>query len=112
MSEFFLDPVVFVDIIRNATLPGAAGGLVAFLLAYLREHYRNNKHFAKAMSEIVGGMIVASFLAPQLFSTRIVLMSFLIGVSWSMVIQAARTRITQFVEVALGDPPSGRKEGS
>ena len=110
MFEVLLDSVVFVDTIRYATLPGAAGGLVAFLLAYLREHYRNNKHFAKAMSEIVGGMIVASFLAPQMFSTRIVLMSFLIGVSWSVVIQAARNRITRFVEAALGDSPSGRKE--
>lgn len=83
----------------EATIPGGFGGLAIFLLGLRRGHYRNNKFITKALIEITGGMIVASFViaGPR------PLTSFLIGMSWSSILQILRSRITAGVEATLGE---------
>lgn len=93
-----------------ATLPGAAGGLTAFLFALKRGHYRNNKYFAKASIELLGAMLTASFFSMILTSSRLrPLWAFTVGISWAVVIQTIRIKITKIVEAILGDLDTGRK---
>jgi len=81
-----------------STLPGGLGGLATFLYGIKRGHFKNNKYLAKLTIEVVGGMLVASFVA---FEPR-PLVGFAVGLSWSGLIQIIRAKITAYVEGALG----------
>ena len=115
-------------ILAYSTLPGAAGGLAIFLYAIRRGRIRNNKHVRKALLDVGGAMLVASFVAlpfgplPE-HSTRVMLASFIAGLFWTNTIEIIRERLTQMVLVALravlqeppsqtqsNDPPSGEGE--
>ena len=80
---------------------------MAFLYALKSGHYQNNKYTSKATLEIIGAMIVASFLSLMLEglieknNVRIFI-CFGIGLCWSVIIQSIRTKITQFVDLILG----------
>lgn len=97
-------------LIRLCTLPGGAGGIVWFLLAYKRGHYRNNKYTAKFSVETIGAMITATFIGILFIQARYqvqIAASFAIGIGWSGIIQIVRTKITKIVEAALGEKISG-----
>lgn len=98
-----------ISTVLYTTAPGAAGGLVSFLLALKRGHYRNNKLFAKFSIEVIGAMVTASFLSVLIESHSYqITVSFLIGIGWTGIVQLARAKITKVVEVALGEKIDGR----
>lgn len=93
-----LKPVLFLS-----SIPGGFGGLASFLYGLKRGHFKNNKYIAKAVLEIVGGLVVASFVV---FGPKI-LVGFIIGLCWSTVIQVIRGRITVIVEAFLSKSTKG-----
>jgi hypothetical protein len=98
-----------ISTVLYTTAPGAAGGLVSFLLALKRGHYRNNKYLAKFSIEVIGAMVTASFLSALITSHSYQpTVAFLIGIGWTGIIQLARAKITKIVEVALGEKIDGR----
>ena len=100
-SEFFANLKV---VMFYSTLPGAAGGIVCFLLALKKDHYRNNKYLVKFTIEVAGAMLTASFVTALITSQIYKLLpAFLIGVAWSNIIQMIRYKITKIVEAALGE---------
>ena len=114
MNEAILDVSELIKIIFSATLPGAAGGFISFIWAYLNGKYYNNRYKTKASLEIIGGMVVASFLVPGLFADvvfrRMVLIAFVVGVSWGVIIQAIRNNVTFYVEKKISNPSSNTTE--
>jgi hypothetical protein len=101
ISEFFLN----LSLIETS-LPGAAGGCVAFLAGIKLGHYRNNKYVAKFSLELLGGATTASFVtlivSPNAPPVKY-FVAFAIGMSWAGIVQLIRTKITKFVEVVLGE---------
>ena len=84
--------------------------MVAFLFALKRSHYRNNKYFAKASIELFGAMLTASFFSVIITSSRLrPLLAFAVGISWSVVIQTARIKITKVIEATLDEIVEGKK---
>jgi hypothetical protein len=95
-------------LIRTVTLPGAAGGIAAFLLALKKGHYRNNKYMAKALIELGGAVVCSSALAVSFpLSEWRTFVAFCMGVAWSSLIQVIRSRITKVIEAALGESSNG-----
>lgn len=106
-----IEPLKFF--LLYSTLPGAAGGLVSFLAAYRRGHYRNNKNLEKFCIEILGAMTTASFVSALFLSTSThyrVFIAFALGIAWSRVVQLIRNKITKIVETALGEKSEGGKD--
>jgi len=99
MQEALGQPLLesLAPILLHSSLPGAFGGLACFLLGLKRGHYRNNKYVAKVTLEILGGTIVASFVA---FSPN-PLLGFAVGLSWASILQIVRVKITQVVRASL-----------
>lgn len=88
------------------TLPGAAGGVASFALAYRDGHYKNNKYKTKFTIEVVGATITATFLAVFLTSLwetspPVAAGGFIVGFSWAKLLQVIRDRVTKIVEGAL-----------
>jgi F0F1-type ATP synthase assembly protein I len=99
-----------MEIVRKillcATLPGALGSLTWFLCGIKNGWIRNNKYVRKVILEVIGGMLVATFVGyplSDLFArtTPLVLICFAIGASWSVIIQVLRRWITKFIENIL-----------
>jgi len=83
---------------------GGAGGLISFLVALKLDHYKNNRYIRKSSIEILGGAVTAACLVYVLRENPYVYpFAFLIGTSWSHIIQRLRSKITSVVEAALGD---------
>jgi hypothetical protein len=86
-----------------STVPGAAGGICAFLFALRGGIYRNNRYYSKFAIETAGALLTATFLTEMLQSTSYqAVAAFSIGVAWGNVIQLARGRITAMMEGILG----------
>lgn len=85
------------------TLPGALGGIVLFVYGYKKGHYRNNKYKIKLSIEVVGAAITATMLALLFPDDYRIVAAFLIGLSWSGIIQMVRKKITATVSAALGE---------
>ena len=91
---------VFYEILLYGAIPGAFGGLAAFLWA-VRERKIRTKKIRKAMLEVMAGTIVASFLAPLLpqFAAKqwlvVLPASFAVGVCWAKAIHVLRWSITR-----------------
>jgi hypothetical protein len=97
---------VLKDVLVCSGLPGAAGGLAWFLCGARKGRLRNDRYVRKALLEILGGSLVASFMGypmAGLFagSMPIVAASFLTGCCWSGIIQVLRQSITRRVETLL-----------
>jgi hypothetical protein len=87
---------------------GAAGGLVAFLVAVKNNHYRNDQYIRKLSIEIIGGAITGACLVPVFSQTPLTyVFAFLIGTAWAYIIQKVRSKFTRIIEAALGDTSSG-----
>lgn len=91
---------IITQIFLFATLPGAGGGLAWFFCGVRKGRIKNDKFTRKAIVEMVGGLLVASFIgfpARSLFasSTPVVFISFGIGVSWAAILQVIRIGITE-----------------
>jgi F0F1-type ATP synthase assembly protein I len=89
-------------------LPGAGGGLAWFLCGLKNGWIRNNKFVKKAVLEVIGGMLVASFVGyplSPLFSgaTPVVVICFAIGGSWSGIMQILRVWVTKLITNVLND---------
>jgi hypothetical protein len=80
-----------------SSLPGAAGGLALFLYSLKNGRLKNNKHLSKATIEVLGGLLVASFVA---FEPR-PLIGFGVGLTWSGVVHVVRQKITVTVRAVL-----------
>ena len=98
--------MVIPDIYLVVAGGGAAGGFTWFLCGYKFGRIRNNKYMRKAVVEIIGGLIVASFVAlpmSPIFSGKpvVALLAFGIGTCWSVIIQLLRKSVTAFVEKKL-----------
>lgn len=98
-------------------LAGAAGGLALFLLGIRRGTYKNNQLVRKASIEILGGAIVAFFATLPFSASEIevrVTIAFVAGLSWTVIIQRLRSRVTAIVEAAIGssnNPIPNKDEG-
>ena len=102
------DMGVTPSLLFDASLPGAAGALVWFIRGIRVGNIRNNEYIRKATLEMLGGSLVASFIAfplAPLFSTSIpvVIISFAIGTSWASIIQRLRVWITRKLGTLLED---------
>jgi hypothetical protein len=87
-----------------SSLPGAIGGLALFIYGLKNGRIKNDQHFAKAVLEILGGFLVASFVA---FEPR-PLVGFGVGLSWSGVIHLVRQKLTGVVLAVLESKGGGR----
>jgi hypothetical protein len=83
---------------------GCLGGLLSFLLACKHGHYKNNKYISKFSIEIIGGGLTAIvvYFLPISTQNRI-LVSILVGLAWSTLLQSFRSRITRIISAILGD---------
>jgi hypothetical protein len=86
-----------------STAPGACGGVGLFLFSLRAGHYKNNRYVSKLIIELVGAMLVASFVGPLFPEKVVVFASFATGLSWATVIQVARSKITKVVKAAIGE---------
>lgn len=86
-----------------STAPGACGGVVLFSFSLRVGHYKNNRYVRKLIIELLGAMLVASFVGPLFPEKAVVFASFAIGLSWATVIQIARNKITKVVKAAIGE---------
>lgn len=86
-----------------STAPGACGGVGLFLFSLRAGHYKNNRYVSKLIIELVGAMLVASFVGPLFPEKVVVFASFATGLSWATVIQVARSKITKTVKAAIGE---------
>jgi hypothetical protein len=88
-----------------SALAGAAGGFALFLYGLKNAIYKNNKYGRKFSIEIAGGTVVAAFITLPLEAVpdgyRIFL-GFVIGTTWTKVLQVLRNKVTAVVEAALG----------
>ena len=97
-----MDINLIKELVLYTTLPGAGGGLAWFLCGLKYGWIRNNKYVRKALLEVIGGMLVASFVGYPLRevfagSTPVVLISFALGACWSVIMQILRSWITKRV---------------
>lgn len=86
-----------------STAPGACGGVGLFLFSLRVGHYKNNRYVRKLIIELLGAMLVASFVGPLFPEKAVVFASFAIGLSWATVVQVARNKITKVVKAAIGE---------
>jgi len=86
-----------VLVLLVSTLPGGLGGLTSFLYGLQQGHFRNNKYLNKLILEVVGGMLVASFIAFKPYPA----VGFAVGLSWSGLIHIIRKKITAVVQAFL-----------
>ena len=97
---------MITEIFEFIKLPfaGGFGGIVSFLYAFKKGHYKHNKYFQKFSIEFFGAMLTASFLT-KLFLPQEALLpaAFLIGICWSKIIQLIRDKITKVVAAVLGE---------
>jgi hypothetical protein len=84
-------------------LPGACGGVALFLYGYKTGHFKNNKYKIKFTVEVIGAATTAGFLAVIFPHDYRIVAAFLIGISWSAIIQMARNKISKIVCAALGE---------
>ncbi len=94
------------ELLLYSTLPGAGGGLAWFFCGLRNSWIHNNKFVRKAVLEVVGGMLVASFVGyplSHLFSgsTPVVVVCFAIGGSWSGIMQILRVWVTKHINNVL-----------
>lgn len=97
----FLENIVPTLVFSAA--PGACGGVGLFLFSLRVGHYKNNRYVRKLIIELLGAMLVASFVGPLFPEKAVVFASFAIGLSWATVIQVARNKITKVVKAAIGE---------
>ena len=96
---------LFLNTILISSLPGAIGGIAAFLFALKKGHYKNNQYKTKLALEILGGLILATFIGP-LFPEPIriqMFAAFAIGLTWAGIIQVTRSKITKIVKAVIGE---------
>jgi hypothetical protein len=84
------------------TFPGLAGGFVLFLDGLRAGRYRNNRYFAKAIIEMAGAALMATFLSYELFGLR-PSAAFAVGIGWAAIIQVIRKKITRIVSAVIGE---------
>lgn len=100
----FFDIESVVKIFFLCTIPGAFGGVLAFIWANYKGHYKNNKYVVKFFLEAFGGLLVASFIGQMVIynfdgsESASLFFSFTLGVFWATVVQALRGFITRHVE--------------
>ena len=97
-------PQSLVNIIFYSSLPGLGGGLVLFLYAYSKNHYKNNKYKIKLIIELICASVTATFITmlivnPIYQSTT----AFCVGLGWAKVIQIIRSKVTKLIELVLGE---------
>ena len=96
-----------------STASGAAGGLVSFLYALRGGHYRNNKYISKFLIELLGSAITAIYLTSLITESSIASIgtigtaAFIVGTTWSVLIQGIRNKATSIVEAFLGQKKNG-----
>lgn len=86
-----------------STGPGACGGVALFLFSLRMGHYKNDRYLRKLIVELLGAVLVASFLGPLFPGRTAIFASFALGLSWATIIQVARNKITRVVKAAIGD---------
>ena len=97
-------------ILYTAAIAGAAGGILCVLYGIKTGHFKE-KQFRKAIVEILGGAITASllvFVFRTLDDSARIPICGCIGLGWSRIIQAIRTRVTNVVLAALGQDTNER----
>jgi hypothetical protein len=100
-----------INILLYSFLPGLCGGVVSFVFALSKNHYKNNKYVIKLLTEILGASLTASFVTLSISNPIFqATLSFLIGVGWSRLIQLIRNKVTKIVEAILGVTFDGGKE--
>lgn len=92
-----------MPILVFSTAPGACGGIGLFLFSLRMGHYKNNKYMRKLSIELLGAMIVASFVGPLFPEKAVIYASFAIGLCWATVIQIVRNKITKMVTAVIGE---------
>jgi len=111
----FIKPEL-LDSIKHAiifyTIPGGMGGLVCFLLALQKGHYRNNKYIAKFFIEILGAMVTASFITYLIAKDENyqAAFAFVIGFAWSNIMQMIRSKVTNITENVIREYLKGEKK--
>lgn len=94
---------IIMPILISSTVPGACGGLGLFLFSLQKGHYKNNRYKAKLLIELLGAMIVASFVGPLFPEKAIIFASFSVGLCWATIIQITRNKITKAVKALIGE---------
>jgi hypothetical protein len=92
-----------MPILLTATAPGAFGGLSLFLFSLRNGHYKNNRYSAKLLLELVGAMVVASFVGPLFPENAVFFASFGVGLCWATIIQITRSKITKVLKAVIGE---------
>lgn len=92
-----------ITVLTASTVPGVCGGLGLFLYSLRTGHYKNNKYTVKLLIELLGAMLVASFLGPLFPEKAVTIASFLLGLSWAAVIQTSRNKITKLAKALIGE---------
>ena len=84
-------------------LPGFLGGFTTFLYALNKGHYKNNQYIQKLLLELFGGGITAFFSLLLFYDAGdfAYLVSFMIGLTWTKIIQTFREKITKIVKAAI-----------
>jgi hypothetical protein len=88
----------WLAMLLDAPVPGAAGGLAWFLCGLRRGRITGvGPFFRKAAIEVIGGCLVASFLAFPVSSIPRAGIAFIMGMCWSEIAQALRAKATATV---------------
>lgn len=102
MNSFLFNSIT--NILLYSFLPGLGGGLVLFLYAFSKNHYKNNKYVMKFIFELIGAAITATFITHFILTPVYqVTIAFCVGLGWAKVIQVIRSKITKLIELILGE---------
>ncbi len=93
---------MFSNMILYGFIPGLFGGFALFLYALKSSLYKNNKLFRKALIELIGASITASFISLFFVNSEfLVAISFTIGLSWSGIIMIVRKKVTKLIDTII-----------
>ncbi len=92
------------SVLWSSTLPGGAGGLAWYLAGRKAGRIKNGRYARKAIVEMIGGGLVASFLSFPLGPFPRHVSAFVIGLLWSDILQQIRSKVTKIVEAILNHP--------
>lgn len=99
------DFYILIDkLISSTALHGGLGGIAIFALGYLNEEYKNNKYIAKFSAEIIGASLTAYYFAPLVSTPPTPALAFVVGATWTSILQETRRIVTEKVIDALGRP--------
>ena len=103
-------PEELKGLLRYLSVPGALGGVVAFLYAVGQKEITRH-HIRKFAIGVIPAAITAAILAPLIPPPRCQeFYAFAVGLTWAGIVEVVRRRITAVVEALLGDL-SGKGKG-